>query len=537
MTSLRPHLQRTEQRTQLIVDGKPLVLLSGEVHNSSASSLAYMAPVWTKLTALHCNAAILPLTWELIEPEEGRFDFSLLDGLLTQARAHEMKVIFIWFGAFKNTRSTYAPAWVKTDTTRFPRAQEQPGQLYGEITVVCEEACRCDARAFAAVMRHLKTVDAEQRTVVMMQVENEVGLLSDGIDYSPLAQAAFAGPAPGELLQYLASHETELHPRVRDPWLAHGRHLGGAWSTVFGEGAWEIFMAWSFASFVNRVATAGRTEYDLPMFANAWLATVEQRPGEYPSGGPVAHMIDIWRAAAPALALLAPDIYLDDFAGVCKEYAQPGNPLVIPEVRLDQGVAAKALYAIGEFGAICYAPFGVEDLVLSLPHNDGPCANPVADISWVGAKTDGAQLFTATYAQLGEMMPVLTTYAGTNRSRGILQQPGTSHDVLDIGGLRLTVEYQRPYHPEEPPAGGIIISPHDFEYHVIGYGFRLRFSLPEDAPLVGQHYECGNIDFLEIWEGTWRQGEFVRGRRLNGDEYQVQIGSAVGCRWMKLYRY
>jgi hypothetical protein len=273
------------------------------------------------------------------------------------------------------------------------------------------------------------------------------------------------------------------------------------------------------------------------MFANAWLAMPDQRPGQYPCGGPVAHMIDIWRAAAPALELSAPDIYVDDFAGVCREYSRNGNPLLIPEVRADQDLSAKALYAFGEHGALCYSPFGIEDLGDLLPRNDQPCANPVAAVSWIAAGAEGTQLLVNTYEMLGEAMPLLSTYLGTERSRGVLQCQGETQTELTLGGIALRITYNHPWQADRPAAGGIIISPADQEFLVIGHGFRLDFALPSATIAAGAYYECGNLDFLEIREGEWRNGEFIRGRRLNGDEYAVCLGEVLGSRWVKLYQY
>ncbi len=116
-----PHLEKRGVATQLFVDGKPFLMLSGELQNSSSSSLEYMKPIWPKLKALGLNTVVTPLSWELIEPQEGQFDFTLVDGLLDQARHENERIVFLWLASWKNGKSSYAPAWVKQDMRRFPR--------------------------------------------------------------------------------------------------------------------------------------------------------------------------------------------------------------------------------------------------------------------------------------------------------------------------------------------------------------------------------------------------------------------------------
>ena len=147
------------------------------------------------------------------------------------------------------------------------------------------------------------------------------------------------------------------------PWQDAGRCSAGTWSEVFGQAADEIFMAWHCATFVGQVAAAGRQAYAVPTFANAWIVQhAAERPGQYPSGGPIAGMIDVWRAAAPAIDAYAWDIYLDDVAGVCADYHQSGNPLLIPEIRRDERMAVKCWYAIGQHDCQAFAPFGIESV-------------------------------------------------------------------------------------------------------------------------------------------------------------------------------
>ncbi|BDI30717.1 beta-galactosidase [Capsulimonas corticalis] len=519
-----PYLQRADGGAQLIVDGAPFLMLGGEVHNSSSSSLAYMERVWERMTSLHCNTALTPVSWELIEPVEGEFDFRLVDGLLEGARRHGMRLVPLWFGAFKNGRSTYAPEWVKTNPARFIHAQSRPGHDVLPLSSFCEETVQADARAFAALMRHLREVDSERRTVVMMQVENEVGLMRAQRDYSAPAERVFSQPVPSSLIGSLQENAGALHPG-----LAHARLNSGPnamWADIFGSDASEAFMSWGFGRFVGRVAEAGRAEYPLPHFANAWLVQYEgQPPGEYPNGGPVSRMMDIWRAAAPAIELLAPDIYIDDFACVCADYARNGNPLFIPEARRDHTAPACAFYAIGEHSALGFSPFGIESIGGAL---EEVIAGPVADAS-LGIQTDpSGSLLAQSYRLLSGMAPVLAPHFNTNTMRGILQTPAPEAG-LDLGGFRLQIRFPKALAPGQPPAGGLIITLGPGDYLIAGFGFSVQFHADPHTP--------GEVDFLDITEGDYADGQWIPGRRLNGDEYAVQLGAAPCVRRARVYQH
>jgi beta-galactosidase GanA len=481
-----PYLRRDGTRTQFIVDGQPFLLLAGEIHNSSASSLAYMEEhVWGVLTATACNTALVPVYWELLEPEEGHFDFTLVDGLLDGARQRGLRLVLLWFGTWKNAMSTYAPPWVKQDLTRFPRAELVRGVPAGTISALSAEAGQADARAFAALLRHLQEVDGEH-TVLMMQVENEPGVLGGARDVSPAANAAYAGPVPAALMTSLAARRAELLPEFQAIWSAAGGRTEGTWEEVFGGDAPEVFMAWHTARFLEAVTAAGKAEYPLPMYANAWLVQPwGARPGAYPSGGPVAKLLDVWRAAAPSLDALAPDIYRPDFQTVCAEYARAGNPLIIPESPT-RGAEARAFSALATYDALCFAPFGLDSLA------------------------DPARL-AETYRTLAQMIPLVAEHQGTGRMVGLDQENGLPL-TFPLGGYVLQVDFARSDPGEHPAGRGLIIALSDTRYVVVGAGFTVRWHPKPDDPR--------SLEFLSVDEGHYVAGEWYPYRRLNGDEAQ-----------------
>jgi beta-galactosidase GanA len=274
-----PTLRKQGTATQLIVDGKPFLVLAGELGNSTSSNAGYMRPIWPKLAALNLNTVLVPVYWELIEPTEGKFDFTLVDELIRDARKQKLRIVPLWFASWKNSMSCYAPAWVKTNQGRFPRSQDKNGRGMEILSPFSKENVEADARAFAAFMRHLREFDANERTVIMVQVENEIGMIPDSRDRSVIANTLFNQAVPAELMDYLQKQKEQLIPEFRAVWAAAGYKTRGTWEEIFGRGPAtdEIFMAWYFAKFVNQVTAAGKAEYNVPMFVNAALI----RPGHW----------------------------------------------------------------------------------------------------------------------------------------------------------------------------------------------------------------------------------------------------------------
>jgi hypothetical protein len=498
-----PHLARSGTATQLIVGGKPFIMLAGEVHNPNSSSLAFMESMWPHLVSLHLNTVLLPIAWEMIEPQEGEFCFDLVDGLIQAARQHGLKLVPLWFGTWKNGRSTYVPAWVKTDMERFGRLQEVTGQNTSVISSLSEAACEADIRAFRAMMHHIREVDGQEHTVIMVQVENETGIWGFTRDHCPAAEARFAQAVPAELMAYLEAHTASLHHELRQSWEEAGRKGAGTWAEVFGRDADEVFTAWHIARYVDRVTAAGKDEYPLPMYANAalaWLDGYRERQLEYSYffGGPTPRMMDVWRAAGPHIDLLGPDIYLPDFRTVCREYTRAGNPLMIPEANHDEWAAANAFYAIAHYDAMCFAPYGIE--FVQPPH-------PLA----------------ASYKLLQELMPVIAQYQGTGRMVGVLQDERSGARFMwgerfELGGYRLHAAFDQPLEKGKMPAAGLIVALSDDEYLIAGTGFTVTFSpRPGGAP----HVEIVTLD-----EGRYQEGEWFPGRRLalNGRGPVVHMG-------------
>ncbi|MFA5785220.1 MAG: DUF5597 domain-containing protein [Phycisphaerae bacterium] len=489
-----PHLRKQLEATQLIVDDKPFLILGGELHNSSASSLDYMKPVWSKLDRLNLNTVLIPVYWELIEPNEGEFDFELVDGLIDKARKKDLRLVLLWFGSWKNSMSCYAPALVKNDQQRFGRARLKDGSAVEILSPFSKESRDADARAFAELMKHLRDIDGERHTVIMVQVENEIGMLTDARDYSDAANAAFAQDVPKELIDYLAGHKGQLIPEFEKVWSANGYKTSGTWEEVFGEGLAtdELFMAWHFGRYVNYVTEAGKAQYPLPMFVNAALIRPDYKPGQYPSAGPLPHLMDVWRAAAPQIDFLSPDIYFPDFANWCEKYNRSGNPLFIPEAKNEPDAAARAFYVFGQYDAMGFSPFGIDSTA-----DDSPLAK--------------------AYEVLAQLSPLILENQGKGVTAGILLDRENQTAELKMGGYVLSVKHDYTWGwsggdkdaETWPQAGGIIISTGQGEYVMAGSGFIVTFETETNGETAG---------ILNIQQGSFKDGKWVGERWLNGDE-------------------
>jgi beta-galactosidase GanA len=508
-----PHLARSGAATLLMVDDAPFVIRGGELGNSSAER-TYLDEFWPKLEAIGLNTVVAPVYWHAVEPQEGAFDWTLVDELLDDARAHGMRLVLLWFGTWKNSMSCYAPAWVKTDLARFPRARTARGQTLELLTPFSAENRDADARAFAALMAHLREAD-EQRTVVMVQVENEIGMIEDPRDHSELADAAYAGPVPAEVLPAGAP--------------------AGTWTEVFGSSpaTEERFMAWAFARYVDAVAAAGKAELALPMYTNAALIRPGAAPGQYPSAGPLPHLADVWRAGAPSLDFIAPDIYFPNFAEWADAYVASGSPLFVPEALRSIDAAANALYAYGRHAALGFSPFSIESI-----------------------SGDAETFLTGAYDVVAQLTSLMAAHAGDGTMTGLL--PPTDdmrapHRV-HLADVVLSASYERVGAPaladgvinesgdshgtRRLPAAAIVIRTGPDELVVAGIGVTLTFHAVEPGGDTVGILSCEEGRFEQTADGPeWRRTRWLSGDQTHqGRHVRLEPGRFAVQR-VRLYRY
>jgi beta-galactosidase GanA len=496
-----PRLVRSESgRHALFVDGAPFLILGAQANNSSNYPAA-LPNVWPAIEQMHANTLEIPVAWEQIEPQEGRFDFSYVDTLVAQAREHNARLILLWFATWKNTGPNYAPAWVKLNNRRFPRMINRQGRVHYALSPHAQATLDADRRAFVALMRHLREIDSRHRTVIMVQVQNEPGTYGSVRDYSPAAEALFQGPVPERLLRALNKQP-------------------GTWRQVFSRDADEFFHAWHVASFIGQVAAAGKAEYPLPMYANAALRdpTNYQDPSTYASGGPTWNVMDIWKAAAPSIDVLAPDVYERRHAPATAHfarYARPDNPLLVVEIGNDKQYPRYLFHVLGQNG-IGFAPFGMD----FTGYTNYP----------LGASAEG-EARLAPFGILYEVMaPIARDWARISFKHptwGVAKPDDNADQELDLGRWKAKVEYDQwvfgfadwtwidrtePAPNLNKPSGGAMIAelgPN--EYLVIAQNCRVSFSLKDPSGVNGTLFD-------RVEEGTFRNGEWRMDRVWNGDQ-------------------
>ena len=503
------------------------VILGGELSNSAATSVSDIDEVLPRMKALGLNTVLVPVYWEFMEPVEGQMDFTLVDRTIDVARQQSLKIVPLWFGAWKNSMSCYAPAWFKRDVKRFPRAMTAEGKPLEIASCFSDNVLQADLKAFSALMQHIAEKDSQREVVIMMQIENEIGMLESARDHSPLAEKAYRQPVPSALLKAIANSELyTLNSKLN------------TWAEVFGtdDYADEIFMAWHYACYVEHLAKAARRIHDMPLYVNAAMNSRGRKPGEYPSAGPLAHLADIWKAGAPSIDILAPDIYDTGFKSWASQYAMPFRPqdggkvsnrLFIPESRCCENSGVRALYAFGEHQALGFSPFAIDQ-----------------------ASPKETESVTQAYNLLRQIFSKLYTLNSKLNTWGLLFDQDDKERVIDDEGVVMTCRhyFTLPWDPRAtdgstwPEGGAMLIRLGKYDYLLAGSGVVVDFKtrtekqqeqqkqLGEDGfaeagnetsnfKLQTSNFKGSRLGLLSVDEVTVdHQGQLQYLRRHNGDQ-------------------
>jgi beta-galactosidase GanA len=506
-----PRISKSGDSGQLIVDGKPYLILGGELGNSSAGTAAQADNILPRLAAMHVNTVLMPVAWEQVEPSEGAFDFSILDHWIDNAREQHLHLVLLWFGSWKNSVSSYVPAWMKQDPERFPRAETADGDDLEILSTLSTETLHADSAAFSALMKHLKEKDGNQQTVLMVQVENEVGYLGIGRDRSETANRLFEGPVPPQLMQELQKNRDLLSPELR----AHFNPAGKTWSTAFGDVSDEVFMTWNYARFIQTVAEAGKREYPLPMYVNCQLPAPGERAGQYPSGGPHPYYLEVYRVTAPSLDFYSPDIYWPNFEYWIDRYRFNGNAVFVPEARMDSA-PYNALYAYGEAKAFGFSPFGIESVQAS-PDSESASAG-IGDV----------------YEVLSELSDVLLPGQASGDVRALVlhkDSPRPTRTVA-LGGYLLDAALSRtwPARTLATDDGAMIaIQSKPNEFYIAGSGLTISFARDPDT----DNKLSGIASIEEVSRDA--NGGWITQRWLNGDQNNQGRQLSMDPHRMRIY--
>ena len=487
-----PKIIEKNGRHALLVDGMPFLILGGQAHNSSAWT-GMLPNVWQAIDAMHANTLEAPIYWEQIEAQPGKFDFSLVNTLLVQARKHNKHLVLLWFATWKNGSSHYMPEWMKREPSKYPKITGKKGQPVDSPSPHTKAAMEADAKAFAEVMKYLKVADL-QHTVLMVQVENEPGAWGSVRDYSPEAQKLFQGQVPEKLLK------PEILKALNKPAVTNG-----TWTEVFGNDADEYFQAWSVASYIGYVAAAGKAVNPLPLYVNAALRDPISNPSatSYESGGPTDNVIPIWKAAAPAIDLLAPDIYLPESEKALKVielYARVDNPLFVPEIGSSPDYV-RYFYSVLANGGIGFSPFGIDD-------------------NGNGEKKEETEVRLASiakeYAMATPMMRELAKWSFEGKIKSVVEREDHAEQTIDLGSWQVTVTFGAARRSAvqanaKPISKAMIVQLSENEFLLVGTLCHFTFK-----PLGANYGKAWQ--YLKVEEGKYENGSFKLLRILNGDE-------------------
>jgi beta-galactosidase GanA len=485
-----PRLVQMDGRYALLVDGAPFLMLGAQANNSSDWP-AILPKVWPAIEYLHANTLEIPIYWEQFEPQQGQFDYTAMDTILSQAREHHVHLVLLWFGTWKNGSQHYMPEWMKLQPQRYFHVVNKSGDPVDSPSPFATASLDADIQAFTAFMHHLKAADPD-RTVLMVQVENETGTWGTLRDYSPAAEKLFEAPVPADVLK--AVNKVPGTPSAN-------------WQDVFGPEAEVCFHAWAVAKYVGKVAAAGKAVYPLPLYANAALRDPLKpgAPGSYESGGPTDNVIPIWKVEAPALDILAPDIYMSDSARYLKVldlYHRPDNALFVPETIGSAGVARFFFSALG-LQAIGFSPFGL----------DYTRAHP-AQTGEPGTQASFLEPTAQNYRLIGPMMRDIARLNFQGKLQAVAEEKGKITQTLHFGAWDAIVSYgavrNEPAKGNPEPIGRALVGLlKDNQFLVTGLFCRVDFH-PTDAHKRRQ--------FLRVEEGTYEDGVFKFIRILNGDQ-------------------
>lgn len=544
----QPALVKKNGSTHFEIDGKPFVMFTGELHNSTSTSESYMKEigVWEQMKKANFNTVIASCSWDVIEREAGKYDFTSVDHVIKNARENGLKVVMIWFASWKNSASTYAPSYIKRNPEKYPLVKNAEGKFLNILSAFGENSKNADKKAYEALMRHIREIDPDH-TVIMMQVENEMGILGSIRDFSDLAEKAWKGQVPEDLINYLVAHKGKLFPELEKVWKVNGYKTKGTWEEVFGKSHsntedWkeypyyteEIFQAYYYAKYVGEITAAGKAAHNIPMYVNNWLKQPGMgAPGGFPSGSPLPEVIDVWRAAAPAVDFTAPDIYMPEYKWVLSQFALSENPIFIPECRTD---IAKALYAYGEYDALGFAPFGF----------DGPQA---VGMGAGGASNEEFANLGKCYGLLSGMGTMLTDNYNSDKMRGVLVTDDDQSPTVEMGDYIITFKstasmraFDYGQGAEQLAAenaalaararttqsGALIIQTGADEFYIVGINAIISFAAKDSKA-------TGRVLYDTIEEGVFKDGKWIAGRNLNGDENRPNI-TGVGAKRIVVYK-
>ena len=507
-----PTLVHKDGRYALFVDNAPFLVMG--IEDLTMGDWPTRPGVWPALEYMNVNTVEIPVYWQDFEPQPGQYDYTVIDRLLAEARAHHVRLVPLWFGSYKNGHPHYMPDWMKLDPVRYFHAVDEKGEAVDSPSPFATASLEADKKAFAALMQHLKEVDP-QRTVIMVQVENETGNWNCVRDFSAAAQKVFEAPVPPEVLKAMDVKTAAASP---------------TWQQAFGPNADEYFNAWSIAKYVGDVAAAGKAVYPLPMDVNDALRDpFHPGPpgdpgarGSYESGSPTDNVISIWKAAAPAIDVIGPDDYQNDPAAYLKVlelYHRDDNPIYLPETGCP-GCArffftGLGLQMIGFSPATDTTTPALQDVKAAIAAQQA--GDPNAGETYT-LQDDFLASWGMNFRLIGPMQREIARLNFEGKLQAAAQEPGSTARILHLGTWNAEVTWvgaardSRAADDAQPMGRVLVAQLGDNEFLVTGYDCRVDFrpaGTPEQQKT--EHIIVGTQETPSaLIDGKWQHRQFLR---------------------------
>ncbi|HHX11652.1 MAG TPA: DUF5597 domain-containing protein [Clostridiales bacterium] len=519
-------------------NGQAMLLLGLQAHNSSTGTDMIKKTIHA-ISLYGGNLLEAAIYWNSVEANKDEYDMTSVKELIDEAREANLKLIILWFATSKNGHPTYAPEYIKLNPDVYHIALGPDKAPVPSLSPHCEATLHRDKKAFVEMMSFIKKYDQKKKTVIAVQIENEMGYANTDRDYSIKAEEDYIKPL-NEEVRKIVLEDTGLED------MDQSTFDKSTWRGCFGRHAHEAFSAWYHAIYINEIAKAGKEVYDLPLITNVMIGEqgYEEAGRCYNGGAAVGRVLDIWKLGAPYLDMICPDIYNQDkeeFERICSRYARKDNALFIPEAPIaGEATAMNALIAIAKYNAVGFSCFGAESAL----HNDGTLlesARPVA----------------ITMKAIASLSPLLIKYRNTGavhcfvqgefKNQMHLKLPKyhvVAHFVRNEGrrqsyGSTINMRAEENLWNLNERGRALLIQTAEDEFYASGAGVAFDFIRRPD-PMDDNPYihissrQSGQLNFLSVEEGHFTEDGWVTDYVRNGDEANFSLythgGKAVRIR-------
>jgi hypothetical protein len=496
-------MQEANGHLLLYVDGHPFAALASEVPwwdlrpGDAGQNLGVYDYLYAAAEKMNLNAIKVPVKWAMVEPQEGRYDFSYVDHAKQTAEKYHLKLVLDWFGHYASNDGNiygdlagqqYAPLYIIQDEARYPRAVDADGAAHhNAISYEYDPVIKRESLAFRAFMQHIKEIDSSAHTIVMVQFENEISVFGSDRknpklwrDHSPVANQTFAEKHYTDDLKY---------------------------------SAWRLSSHW-----LRPVSDAGSAAYPIPLFHNYVGGTIE----DWMVGGAPGEDVATDLENCPNVSFIGVNLYVpedvsaDALRAALSRFKVSRNQPAITETNSGPGLVAPrlAFLALGEFGAPIFAPWALN---VSYPADYAPYVLPD------GTLANGAFTLRDAYGALSKASEQILWYATTDKLAVFMPKiPGQRwSETRNVSGFALAVS-------GSGDGQAIVIHPSGHEFLVVGYHAEVDL---KDGEFVWPAMQSLHVEDGHFSGGQWiREGEPSSGVNQSTHTLNVSLDTPEAVR-------